>query len=169
MSFANETPLEDVLKYIKSATAGPSDTGIPIYVDPVGLQDAEKTTTSPITMDLEGVPLRRTLYLLLDQLGLTYQVGDGIVFITNEQQKRLPAGPTPFMLMQDRAERGEMDAAERKEFIEMLKNLKEIKSLMYQLDHVEMIEARSAQKGGTAEAQKPAAPGGAFERRGEMN
>ena len=34
MSFANETPLEDVLKYIKSATQGPNDTGIPIYVDP---------------------------------------------------------------------------------------------------------------------------------------
>ena len=34
MSFANETPLEDVLKYIKSATQGPNDTGIPIYIDP---------------------------------------------------------------------------------------------------------------------------------------
>ena len=63
-----------------------------------------------------------------------------------KQQKRLPAGPTPFMLMQDRAERGEMDAAERKEYIEMLKDLKEIKSLMYQLDHVEQDETSSAQK-----------------------
>jgi len=42
MSFANETPLEDVLKYIKSATQGPNDTGIPIYVDPVGLQEARR-------------------------------------------------------------------------------------------------------------------------------
>ena len=57
MSFANETPLEDVLKYIKSATQGPNDTGIPIYVDPVGLNEAEKTMTSPVTLDLEGVPL----------------------------------------------------------------------------------------------------------------
>ena len=53
------------------------------------------------------------------------------------------------MLMQDRAERGEMDAAERKEFIAMLKDLNEIKSLMYQLDHVELIETSPARKGGT--------------------
>ena len=43
MSFANETPLEDVLKYIKQATTGPNSSGIPIYVDPLGLQEAEKT------------------------------------------------------------------------------------------------------------------------------
>ena len=77
------------------------------------------------------------------------------------ETKRLPAGPTPIMLKRDRAERGEMDAAERKEYIEMLKDLKEIKSLMYQLHHVEEIETSSAQKGGTAGDQKPAAPGGA--------
>ncbi|MEJ7638926.1 MAG: sigma factor-like helix-turn-helix DNA-binding protein [Singulisphaera sp.] len=163
MSFANETPLTDVLAYLRSATAGPNDTGIKIYVDPVGLHEAEKTMTSPVTMDLEGVPLRRTLYLLLDQLGLTYQVDDGIVFITAKfgETKRLPSGPTPFMLMQDRAERGEMDAAERKEYIEMLKDMKEIQSLLYQLDHVEEIETSSAQKGGTAGDKMPAAPGGA--------
>ena len=48
MSFPNETPLEDVLKYIKQATQGPNDAGIPIYVDPQGLQEADKTLTSPI-------------------------------------------------------------------------------------------------------------------------
>src|SRR5215472_6795913 len=37
MSFPDEMPLEDVLKYIKSATEGPNDTGFPIYVDPVAL------------------------------------------------------------------------------------------------------------------------------------
>ena len=31
----------------------------------VGLQEAEKTMTSPITLDLEGVPLKTTLRLLL--------------------------------------------------------------------------------------------------------
>src|SRR5262249_26484210 len=84
MSFANETPLEDVLKYIKSATQGPNDTGIPIYVDPVGLNEAEKTMTSPVSLDLEGVPLRITLRLLLKQLGLTYDVKNGLLTITAE-------------------------------------------------------------------------------------
>ena len=82
MSFPNDTPLADVLKYIQSALAGSNDKGIPIYVDPVGLQEAEVTMTSPVTMDLDGVPVRRTLYLLLAQLRLTYQVDEGIVFIT---------------------------------------------------------------------------------------
>jgi hypothetical protein len=82
MSFANETPLEDVLKYIKSATQGPKDNGIPIYVDPVGLDEAETTMNSPVTLDLEGVPLKTTLRLLLKQLGLTYTVKDGLLTIT---------------------------------------------------------------------------------------
>ena len=90
MSFANETPLEDVLKYIKSATQGPNDSGIPIYVDPVGLQEAEKTMTSPITLDLEGVPLKTTLRLMLKQLGLTYTVKDGLLTITSESSDDQP-------------------------------------------------------------------------------
>jgi hypothetical protein len=90
MNFANETPLEDVLKYIKSATQGPNDSGIPIYVDPVGLQEAEKTMTSPVTLDLEGVPLKTTLRLLLKQLGLTYTVKDGLLTITSESSEDQP-------------------------------------------------------------------------------
>ena len=36
MSFNEETPLEDVLKYIKQATTTATYSGIPIYVDPIG-------------------------------------------------------------------------------------------------------------------------------------
>ncbi|MBY0397793.1 MAG: hypothetical protein K2X91_15170, partial [Thermoleophilia bacterium] len=90
MNFANETPLEDVLKYIKSATQGPNDTGIPIYVDPVGLQEAEQTLTSPVTLDLEGVPLKTTLRLILNQLGLTYTVKDGLMTITSKDAEDQP-------------------------------------------------------------------------------
>jgi hypothetical protein len=85
MSFADETPLEDVLKYIKSATQGPNDTGLPIYVDPEGLTRARKTMQSPVTLDLEGVPLKTTLRLLLKQIGLTYSIKDGLLTITSEQ------------------------------------------------------------------------------------
>ena len=58
-------------------------TGIPIYVDPAGLQKAHQTVLSTITMDFEGVPLRTTLRLLLRQLGLRYEVGDGLLTITS--------------------------------------------------------------------------------------
>ena len=46
--FHEETPLEDVLKYIKQATTTEKYAGIPIYVDPGGLKEAEKTMTSTV-------------------------------------------------------------------------------------------------------------------------
>jgi hypothetical protein len=48
------------------------------YVDPVGLQEAEKSMKSTVSnMDVEGVPLRVALKLLLRQLDLAYRVNDG--------------------------------------------------------------------------------------------
>lgn len=61
MSFANETPLADIVQYIKAATTGPHDSGIPIYVNPDGLRRANKTMNSAVALDIEGVPLRTTL------------------------------------------------------------------------------------------------------------
>jgi tetratricopeptide (TPR) repeat protein len=84
MGFPNETPLDDVLKYVKQATTTPSFSGIPIYIDPIGLQESEKSLTSTVTIDLEGVPLKTTMHLILKQLGLTYTVKDGYMMITSE-------------------------------------------------------------------------------------
>ena len=72
MSFAEDTPLEDVLKYVKQATktmAHPD--GIPIYIDPIGLQEAEKSVTSTVrnisrAYRSQGWPWK----LLLNQLDL---------------------------------------------------------------------------------------------------
>ncbi len=87
MNFPNETPLEDVLKYVKQATQTPEDNGIPIYVDPIGLQEADKTMTSPVSVDLDGVPLKTTLRLILRQLGMTYTVKDGFLMITSVESE----------------------------------------------------------------------------------
>jgi hypothetical protein len=85
MSFAAETPLDDVLKYIRAATKGTAfPEGIPIYVDPAGLQRAERSLNSTIIIDLTQVPLRTSLRLILTQLGLTYRVKDGLLTITSE-------------------------------------------------------------------------------------
>jgi len=78
-----DAPLEDVLHFIKSATSGPGDPGIPIYVDPVGLQEAEKTMTSPVTVESKGEPLKTSLKRLLKPLGLTYTVKDGLLLVTS--------------------------------------------------------------------------------------
>lgn len=38
---------------------------------------------STVCLDLEGVPLKRTLYLCLNQLDLAYIVRDGVLIITS--------------------------------------------------------------------------------------
>jgi hypothetical protein len=83
MSFANETPLDDVLKYIRQATTTKTSAPLPIYVDPVGLQDAERSLNSTVTIDLEGIPLKTSLRLVLKQFGLAYCVRDGVLMISS--------------------------------------------------------------------------------------
>ena len=85
MSFANPTPLEDLLKYLKQATTTPTYAGIPMYVDPKGLEETNTTITSTIAIDLEGIPLKTTLRLALKQLGLAYCVRDGVLIISSVQ------------------------------------------------------------------------------------
>ncbi len=94
MNFANETPLEDVLKYVKSSTQSQAlPNGIPIYLDPIGLTEAEKTPTSSIRIDLENVPLKVSLKLLLKQLGLEYKVEEGLLKITAADEAVLVRSP----------------------------------------------------------------------------
>jgi RNA polymerase sigma factor (sigma-70 family) len=98
LRFAEPTPLEDLLKFIKSASQGPTDSGIPIYVDPQGLNEANATLTSTVTIDLEGVPLKATLRLALKQLGLAYCVKDGVLMISSingiyEELEEATGGP----------------------------------------------------------------------------
>jgi hypothetical protein len=93
MAFPNEIPLEDVLKYIRASTAEKADfpDGLPIYLDPIGLQEAEKTPTSVITIDLKGIPLATCLKLSLGQLGLAYYIHpDGLVVITSKDSEDIP-------------------------------------------------------------------------------
>jgi RNA polymerase sigma factor (sigma-70 family) len=130
MIFAKETPLEDVLKYIRQATKSSElPNGIAIYVDPIGLQEAEKSLTSTITMDLEGVPLRRTLQLLLKQLGLFYYVDDGMLYITSEESEDInpTLEPAPIETKIQKAERGELTLTEMKDLKELLKSILEVK------------------------------------------
>ena len=104
MSFAAETPLDDVLKYIKQATTTSTFSGIPIYVDPIGLQEAERSLNSTVQMDLEGVPLGRTLQLMLAQLGLIYWVEDGMLYITSAESEQLSLPPALQPTQPDAAE-----------------------------------------------------------------
>ena len=91
LDFANETPLEDVLRHIKKTTKGKDGKGLAFYVDPVGLQEAEKTMSSPVIFSLEEVPLATALKLMLRQLGLVYHVQeDGLVVIGSTAMEKTP-------------------------------------------------------------------------------
>jgi RNA polymerase sigma factor (sigma-70 family) len=83
LRFSSETPLEDVLKQIRDVTKRQDGKPLPIYVDPAGLAEAEKTLSSTVTIDLEDVPLRFSLRLFLKQLGLAYCVRDGVLIISS--------------------------------------------------------------------------------------
>ena len=82
MTFPDPTPLNVVLEYIKQATATKTYPGIPIYIDIIGLQEAEMTPSSKLSIDLLGVPLKTTLRICLEQLGLDYRVQDGYLRVT---------------------------------------------------------------------------------------
>ena len=99
MRFAEETPIEDVLKHIQTNTRGADPRGLPLYVEPIGLQAAEKTMASTIMkIDLEGVPLKTSLRLCLAQLDLTYLIRDGVLVITSEQIADTPIYQDPFLI-----------------------------------------------------------------------
>ena len=105
MPFARETPLEDVIKYIQTATIGEGiDHGIPIYVDPGGLQDAERTMASPITLSMENVKLKTTLRLMLRQLDLGYYVKDGLLYITAARSPEFKDETQPGWRERERAQ-----------------------------------------------------------------
>ena len=84
MVFPNKIPLKEVLKHIKQATKrGPLDPGLAIYVDPIGLQEAECSLNSTVTFNVENTPLRDTLPQVLGQLGLSHFVKDGVLIISS--------------------------------------------------------------------------------------
>jgi hypothetical protein len=97
MHFPHETPLEDVLAWVKGQTAGLDGIGIPIYIDPVSVNEASKAPTRPVTIDVDGVPLKTTLRLLLNQLDVGYRVRGGVLVISSEVDDE-PMQEDPFLL-----------------------------------------------------------------------
>jgi hypothetical protein len=66
-------------------TSGVLWDGIPIFVDPIGLQESGRTMNSPVTVSLKGVPIRKALEVALGQLKLCYCVKDGFLLITSKE------------------------------------------------------------------------------------
>jgi hypothetical protein len=98
MHFPDGAPLEIVLKYIKAQTASAGNKGIPIYVDPLALRFTRNALASPVRIDIDGLPLERSLDLCLNQLDLTFAVRDGFLIVT-EPGAALPAYEDPFLVV----------------------------------------------------------------------
>jgi hypothetical protein len=94
LKYPDGAPLEEMLKDVKRSTTGlpklPS--GIPIYVDPSGLQKTGKTLDSPVQKwdDDESRPLRERLDRILKPLGLGCSAREGFLMITSRDAVELP-------------------------------------------------------------------------------
>lgn len=99
MHFPDETPLDEVLKYIRNSTRDTNFPGIPIYVDPVGLQVAGRSMTSTVQLNLDTVPVRDALRLCLKQLGLGFGVRSGFIMISAEDTPAIPVYEDPLQVV----------------------------------------------------------------------
>ena len=130
MSFPNETPFEDVKKYIEQSTQDDAKglpNGIPIYVDPQGLIDSDKLITSPVSINLEGIPLKTTLRLVLKQMAMTYHVQEGILIIVSEDSET----QTTLGVLEIKSRNCELTRQQYKQLIEMLKLRAEVDKLIH--------------------------------------
>ena len=87
INFPKNTTLEDVKKYLETATVDKTDfpDGIPIYFDPMGLMCVDKTMADTVTLQLKNIPLETTLRLMLRQLSLGYWINkDGLLIVTDD-------------------------------------------------------------------------------------
>jgi hypothetical protein len=61
-------------------------------VDPLGLKQVDRSLTSSVLIDVEGVPLKTTVRLMLKQLELAYIVEDGKLLISSSMRIQERAG-----------------------------------------------------------------------------
>ncbi len=88
MEFPDWTRLADLCEYVERATGGPGRPGIPIYLDPDGLAEAEQSPDSELSIDVRGLPLKVTLRVALKQLGLDFEVKDGLLRVISTDSLR---------------------------------------------------------------------------------
>jgi WD40 repeat protein/serine/threonine protein kinase len=82
MPFTKDTPLKDVLEYIRAKTKGPNrPNGLAIEMGKRATEEVRRIGASTVRIEFDDVPLRVTLKLALSQLGLSYAVEAGQIRI----------------------------------------------------------------------------------------
>jgi hypothetical protein len=106
LSWPDDTPLDEVLKQLKARTTGLPGlpAGFPIYVDPLGLQEAEQTLSVQVKALPPGgpLPLAESLRRVLEPLGLAFEARDGFLMITSRESVQEPVtGQDPYLQYRD--------------------------------------------------------------------
>jgi hypothetical protein len=107
LTYPDEAPLEDVLKEIRQRTTGSPKlkTGIAIYVDPIGMQEAEKSMLSTINRppSADTLTLGEHLTHILHRLQLAYVVRDGFLMVTSKGSLDVETGDAvnPYLHYRD--------------------------------------------------------------------
>ena len=85
--------LGELIEEVKARTQGPGlPHGVPIFIDASALREAGKTLISPVKQPPgQPLPLQQHLRLILEPVGLAYQVKDGAILITS--RKAVDAAP----------------------------------------------------------------------------
>ncbi len=99
LTYDDDVPLDLVLKEFKMRTTkNPKlpgiPTGIPIYVDPIGLQESEHSLNSTVKRppSADTLAIGEHLRRVLEPLGLGYDVRDGFLMITAKESLDVPVG-----------------------------------------------------------------------------
>jgi len=108
LAFPKGISLEQFLKTVKSTTSSKNDPGIPIYVDPLGLQQSGQTLESIVVVE-PGRPLAVVLERALIVLNLGYDVHEGFLTISS----RLGIVESKLMRVEEKLDRV-MNALENK-------------------------------------------------------
>jgi hypothetical protein len=99
LTYEDGAPLDLVLKEFKMRTTkNPKlpgiPTGIPIYVDPIGLQEAERSLHATVKRppSADTLAIGEHLRRVLEPLGLGYEVKDGFLMISSKESLDVPVG-----------------------------------------------------------------------------
>ena len=87
--------LEDFFKQIQIVSQNQNNKALPIYTDPMGLQEADKSLAVAIEATTSRMPIQDRLKRALPPLGLDFFVKDGLITVTSAKTARevLQANP----------------------------------------------------------------------------
>jgi RNA polymerase sigma factor (sigma-70 family) len=91
-----ETPFKDAIPEIRKVSISPGlPEGIPIYWNP-RVDTLLDPNSSTVTIDLKDVKLKTSLRLMLNQVGLTYTIKEGLLIIDSYDSAEINQGRPPM-------------------------------------------------------------------------